>query len=46
MKIVGDMARLVLDCDGVDVITHELIGDVITIGRAPSRFWIAMELMS
>ncbi len=37
MKIVGDMARLVLDCDGVDVITHELIGDVITIGRAPSN---------
>ena len=36
MKIVGDIARLVLDCDGVDVITHELIGDVITIGRAPS----------
>jgi len=31
------MARLVLDCDGVDVITHELIGDVITIGRAPSN---------
>ena len=31
------MARLVLDCDGVDVITHKLIGDVITIGRAPSN---------
>jgi hypothetical protein len=31
------MARLVLDCDGVDVITHELIGDVIRIGRAPSN---------
>ena len=31
------MARLVLDCDGVDVVTHELIGDVITIGRAPSN---------
>ena len=37
MKIVGDIARLVLDCDGVDVITHELIGDVIAIGRAPSN---------
>jgi pSer/pThr/pTyr-binding forkhead associated (FHA) protein len=35
VKIGGDIARLVLDCDGVDVITHELIGDVITIGRAP-----------
>jgi pSer/pThr/pTyr-binding forkhead associated (FHA) protein len=31
------MARLILDCDGVDAITHELIGDVITIGRAPSN---------
>jgi pSer/pThr/pTyr-binding forkhead associated (FHA) protein len=31
------MARLVLDCDGVDVVTHELILDVITIGRAPSN---------
>jgi pSer/pThr/pTyr-binding forkhead associated (FHA) protein len=37
VKIGGEMARLVLDCDGVDVITHELIGDVITIGRAPSN---------
>ena len=31
------MAQLVLDCDGVDVVTHELILDVITIGRAPSN---------
>jgi pSer/pThr/pTyr-binding forkhead associated (FHA) protein len=31
------MARLVLDCDGVDVITHELVGDVVTIGRSPSN---------
>ena len=31
------MPRLILDCDGVDVITHELIGDLITIGRAPSN---------
>ena len=31
------MARLVLDCDGIDVITHDLIGDVITIGRTPSN---------
>jgi hypothetical protein len=29
--------RLLLDCDGVDVITHELIGDLIRIGRAPSN---------
>ena len=31
------MARLVLDCDGIDVITHDLIGGVITIGRSPSN---------
>jgi pSer/pThr/pTyr-binding forkhead associated (FHA) protein len=31
------MAQLVLDCDGVDVVTHELSLDVITIGRAPSN---------
>jgi len=30
------MARLIVDCNGVAVITHELIGDVVTIGRAPS----------
>lgn len=29
------MARLVLTCDGVDLVTHELLGDVITIGSAP-----------
>ena len=28
------MARLVLTCDGVDLVTHELVGDVIMIGRA------------
>lgn len=37
LKTGDDMARLILDCDGVDVITHELIGDLITIGRAPSN---------
>ena len=31
------MTRLVFDCDGVDIITHELIGDVVRIGRAPSN---------
>jgi len=25
------MARLVLNCDGVDLVMHELVGDVITI---------------
>ena len=29
------MARLILNCDGVDLVTHELVGNVITIGRAP-----------
>jgi pSer/pThr/pTyr-binding forkhead associated (FHA) protein len=29
------MALLVLNCDGVDLATHKLVGDVITIGRAP-----------
>src|SRR4026207_2502282 len=29
------MPRLVLTCDGVDLVTHELVGDVITIGSAP-----------
>jgi len=29
------MTRLVLTCDGVDLVTHELVGDVITIGSAP-----------
>src|SRR5438876_6617749 len=29
------MARLLLTCDGVDLVTHELVGDVITIGSAP-----------
>ena len=29
------MARLVLTCDGVDLVTHELVGDVTTIGSAP-----------
>jgi hypothetical protein len=37
VMIGGDLRRLTLDCDGVDVITHQLIGDVITIGRAPSN---------
>jgi len=29
------MARLVLNRDGVDLVTHELVGEVITIGRVP-----------
>jgi len=31
------MACLVLDYEGLDVITHELICDVAMIGRAPSN---------
>jgi pSer/pThr/pTyr-binding forkhead associated (FHA) protein len=29
------MARLVLNCDGVDLVTHELVRDIAMIGRAP-----------
>jgi pSer/pThr/pTyr-binding forkhead associated (FHA) protein len=29
------MARLVVNRDGVDLVTHELVGEVITIGSAP-----------
>jgi len=29
------MARLVRNCDGVDLVIHELVRDVIMIGRAP-----------
>ena len=31
------MACLVLDFEGLDVLTHELIGDAVTIGCAPSN---------
>jgi pSer/pThr/pTyr-binding forkhead associated (FHA) protein len=31
----GKMARLVVNCDGADLVMHELVGDVIMIGRAP-----------
>lgn len=31
------MACLVLDFEGLDVLTHELIGDAVTVGRAPSN---------
>ena len=30
-------ARLVLDCEEVGLITHELVGDIVMIGRAPSN---------
>jgi pSer/pThr/pTyr-binding forkhead associated (FHA) protein len=29
------MARLVLNCEGVDLVTHELARDIVIIGRAP-----------
>jgi pSer/pThr/pTyr-binding forkhead associated (FHA) protein len=31
------MARLVLNCEGVDPVTHELARDFVMIGRAPSN---------
>jgi hypothetical protein len=37
VKIGGDVNRLLLDCDGVEVITHDLFGDVIRVGRASSN---------
>ena len=27
-------ARLILNCDGVDLVAHDLVADVITVGRA------------
>jgi pSer/pThr/pTyr-binding forkhead associated (FHA) protein len=29
------MARLIVKCGGAELITHELVGDVIMIGRSP-----------
>jgi pSer/pThr/pTyr-binding forkhead associated (FHA) protein len=29
------MARLILTCDGADLVMHELVSEVIMIGRAP-----------
>jgi pSer/pThr/pTyr-binding forkhead associated (FHA) protein len=31
------MARLVLNYEGVGLVTHELVGDTVMIGRAPSN---------
>jgi pSer/pThr/pTyr-binding forkhead associated (FHA) protein len=31
------MACLVLDFEGLDVLTHKLFGDAVTIGRAPAN---------
>ena len=31
------MACLVLDFEGLDILTHEVVGDAVTIGRAPSN---------
>jgi pSer/pThr/pTyr-binding forkhead associated (FHA) protein len=31
------MARLVLNCEGVGLVTHELVRDIVMIGRAPSN---------
>ena len=30
-------ARLVLNCEGVDLPTHEVFGDILMIGRAPAN---------
>jgi pSer/pThr/pTyr-binding forkhead associated (FHA) protein len=31
------MARLILNREGVDLVTHELVRDIVMIGRAPSN---------
>jgi FOG: FHA domain len=31
------MARLVLNCEGADLVTHELVRDFVMIGRTPSN---------
>jgi pSer/pThr/pTyr-binding forkhead associated (FHA) protein len=31
------MARLILNCEGVGLVTHELVRDIAMIGRAPSN---------
>jgi pSer/pThr/pTyr-binding forkhead associated (FHA) protein len=31
------MARLVLNCEGVDLVTHGLVDNIVVIGRAPSN---------
>jgi pSer/pThr/pTyr-binding forkhead associated (FHA) protein len=31
------MARLVLNCEGVGLVTHELVRDIVIIGRAQSN---------
>jgi pSer/pThr/pTyr-binding forkhead associated (FHA) protein len=33
--IGGKMARLVLDCERVGIVTHEFARDIVMIGRAP-----------
>src|SRR6267154_2417543 len=33
--IEGNMARLILNCEGVGRVTHELARDIVMIGRAP-----------
>ena len=35
--IEGKMARLVLNCEGVGLVTHELARDIAMIGRSPSN---------
>ena len=28
-------ARLIINCGGIDLVAHDLVADVITVGRAP-----------
>ena len=31
------MARFLLNCEGADLVTHELVGEFVMIGRVPSN---------
>jgi pSer/pThr/pTyr-binding forkhead associated (FHA) protein len=35
--IKGKMDRLILNCEGVGLVTHELARDIVMVGRAPSN---------
>jgi pSer/pThr/pTyr-binding forkhead associated (FHA) protein len=37
-------ARLLLNCEGVDLPPHELFGDIIMIGRAPANHIVIQHL--
>ena len=40
----GTKARLVLNCEGGDLLTHELFGDIVMIGRAAGNHMVIDHL--